>query len=130
MGDYCCHYNPCCPIPQPTPPPLGSDDPTPQRHVHEVIGSVMIAEPMEEPHNHRFATVSGPAIIVSGGHVHDVAVRTDFYDDHYHVIAGQSGLPTQVGDRHVHYLNGATTTNDGHSHQFRAASLIDNPIGD
>ncbi len=124
--NYCCH---CCPVPMPT-PPFGSTDPMPQRHVHEVLGSVMIAEAEEEPHNHRFATVSGPAIIVSGGHVHEVAVRTDFYDDHYHVIVGQSGLAVPVGDRHVHFLNAQTSVNDGHSHAFRAASLIENPIGD
>ncbi|NLV58117.1 MAG: hypothetical protein GXY67_05050 [Clostridiales bacterium] len=123
----------------------------PRCHVHEVLGSVMIAEeengptmldvqqkgdrcwPQPEPdeaHNHRFATISGPAIPIPGGHVHEIAVRTDFYDDHFHLITGTSGPAIFVGDRHVHFLSGHTSVSEGHCHQYRAASLIDDPIGD
>lgn len=131
MYNDCCHScNPCCPLPGPIPPAFGSDDPSPQRHVHEVVGSVMISGETGELHNHRFATISGPAIIVPSGHVHEVAVRTDFYEGHYHVIVGQSGLPVVTNGHHVHFLNASTSVNDGHSHPFQAAALIENPIGD
>lgn len=102
-----------------------------QRHVHEVQGSVEIAEPEEEPHNHRFATVTGEAIpIGNGDHIHKVKFRTDFYEDHYHEFCGKTGGAIQVGDRHVHFLESVTTENDGHRHEFRVATLIDNPIGE
>ena len=38
------------------------NDQRPLTHTHEVLGSVEIAEPQEDPHNHRFATVSSQAI--------------------------------------------------------------------
>lgn len=103
----------------------------PQRHVHEVQGSVEIAEREEDPHNHRFATVSGQAIpIGNGDHVHQVRFRTDFYENHFHEFSGKTGGAIKVGDRHVHFLNSVTSENDGHRHQFRVATLIDNPIGE
>jgi len=123
MSQCCCGCNPCiCP---PCPEPVEE-----QRHVHEIVGSVMIAEPQEEPHNHRFAGVSGEAILIPGGHVHDVDIRTDFYEGHFHKIVGQSGPAIPVGDRHVHFVMAETTVQDGHAHQFRVASLIEDPIGD
>ena len=101
------------------------------RHVHEVLGSVEIAEKLEDPHNHRFATVSGQAILVSGGdHVHEVGFRTDFYEDHFHEFCGRTGGAIAVGDRHVHFLESVTTVVDGHQHEFRVGTLILNPIGD
>ena len=33
-----------------------------QTHVHEVLGSVQLGELQEDPHSHRFATVTGEAI--------------------------------------------------------------------
>lgn len=99
-----------------------------QRHVHEVLGSVQIAE-RDDPHNHRFATVSGEAIPVGNDHVHEVRFRTDFYDDHFHEYCGRTSTAIPVGDRHVHFLESVTTENDGHRHNFRVATLIDNPIG-
>ncbi|MDF2544575.1 MAG: hypothetical protein K0S47_4293 [Herbinix sp.] len=102
-----------------------------QKHVHEVQGSVQIAEPTEEPHNHRFCTVSGEAIPCGNNdHVHNVAFRTDFYEDHYHEFCGRTGGAIPVGDRHVHFLESVTTVDDGHKHKFRVATLIENPIGD
>lgn len=117
----CCH---CCCEPCVCPPQDQE-----QRHVHEIAGSVMIAEPEGEAHNHRFAGVSGEAILIPGGHVHDVEIRTDFYEDHFHMIVGQSGPANPVGDRHVHFVMAETTMEDGHVHQFRVASLIEDPIG-
>lgn len=105
--------------------------PDEQLHVHEVQGSVEIAEPEEDPHNHRFATVSGQAIpIGKGDHIHEVKFRTDFYENHFHEFYGKTGGAIRVGDRHVHFLESVTTVNDGHRHRFRVATLIDNPIGE
>jgi hypothetical protein len=100
-----------------------------QQHVHEIQGSVQIAEPQEDPHNHRFATVSGEAIRVGCDHYHEVKFRTDFYEEHFHEFCGRTSGAIQVGDRHVHFLESATTQNDGHFHEFRFATLIDDPIG-
>lgn len=112
-------YNPC------------DDDDEEQRHVHEVQGSVQIAEPKEDPHNHRFATVSGDAIPVGkNDHVHNVKFRTDFYEEHYHEFSGKTSGAIRVGDRHVHFLESVTTVNDGHRHKFRVGTLIEDPIGD
>ncbi len=102
----------------------------PQRHVHEVQGSVQIAEPQEDPHNHRFATVSGEAIPVGADHYHEVKFRTDFYEEHFHEFCGRTSGAIAVGDRHVHFLDSVTTINDGHKHKFRVATLIDDPIGE
>ncbi|MEL4105803.1 YmaF family protein [Oscillospiraceae bacterium WX1] len=109
----------------------GDDCHKEQRHVHEVLGSVEIAEREEDPHNHRFATVSGQAIPIAGGdHIHEITFRTDFYEDHFHEFCGKTRGAEKVGDRHVHFLESETTVNDGHRHDFRVATLIENPIGD
>lgn len=42
-----------------------------QLHVHEVQGSVEIAEREEDPHNHSFATVSSEAISSCTSHFHE-----------------------------------------------------------
>ena len=106
--------------------------PDEQTHVHEIQGSVMIAEE-EDPHNHRFATVSGEAIRTGPNprnHIHKVFFRSDFYEEHFHEFCGRTleGIP--VGDRHVHFLESETTRDDGHRHQFRLATLIEDPIGE
>jgi hypothetical protein len=101
-----------------------------QKHVHEIQGSVQIAEPEEEPHNHRFATVSCEAIGEGLAHFHEVKFRTDFYEDHYHEFCGRTSAAIPVGDRHVHFIRSVTTERDGHVHKFRVATLIDNPIGE
>ena len=108
------------------------DDPCgePQRHVHEFLGSVRLAELREDPHNHRFAGVSEQAIPVPGGHVHELETRTDFFNEHFHPIRVRTGLPIPVGcGRHVHFACGMTAVEEGHQHAFIGASLIDNPIG-
>lgn len=105
----------------------GSD--SDQKHVHEVLGSVVIAERKEDPHNHRFATVSGEAIRVGNDHFHEVKFRTDFYEEHFHEFKGKTSGAIPVGDgRHVHFLKDCTTRNDNHKHEFRVATLIENPI--
>lgn len=102
-----------------------------QRHIHEVLGSVKVAEIPEDPHNHRFATVSGQAIPCGPrDHVHEVAFRTDFYEDHFHEFCGTTDGAIPVGDRHVHFLESVTMVSDGHQHDFRVATLIVDPIGD
>lgn len=107
------------------------EKPGQQTHVHEFLGSVKIAERQEDPHNHRFAGVSSEEIPVPGGHVHEVLVKTDFYENHFHEIGGRSGLQIPVGNnRHIHFASGTTTLNDGHVHEFQFAALINDPIGD
>lgn len=102
-----------------------------QRHVHELLGSVELPAPPEEPHNHRFATVTGEAILVGGGdHIHEVRFRTDFYEDHFHEFCGRTLGMVPVGDRHVHFLSSQTNVVDEHFHDFRAATMINDPIGD
>jgi hypothetical protein len=103
-----------------------------QEHVHEVQGSVQTAEITEDPHNHRFATVTGEARPPhSKEHVHDVAFRTDTYEDHFHVFSGTTGGAVPVGGgRHGHFLRSVTQESDGHVHTFRFATLIEDPIGD
>ena len=102
-----------------------------QTHNHEILGSVELAEIQEDPHNHRFATVTGPSILRGmNDHVHRVEFRTDFYEDHIHRFSGETGGAIRVGDRHVHYLRSRTEASEGHRHEFRAATLIDNPIED
>jgi hypothetical protein len=102
-----------------------------QFHVHEVQGSTEIAEREEDPHNHRFATVTGEAIPIGRyNHVHDVAFRTDFFENHYHEFCGRTLGAIPVGDRHVHFLESVTTVNDGHRHKFRLATFIEDPSSD
>lgn len=102
-----------------------------QTHVHEFLGSVMIAERQVDPHNHRFAGISSEVIIVPGGHVHEVLTKTDIYEEHFHEVGLRTGLQVPVGNnRHVHFAKGSTTLNDGHSHNFQFATLIEDPIGE
>jgi hypothetical protein len=99
-------------------------------HVHEILGSVEIAEANTDPHNHRFATVSNQVIGCGLNHVHEVLFRTDFYEDHFHEFCGRTCPAIVVGDRHVHFLESVTRVAENHVHEFRFATLIDNPIGD
>ena len=98
-----------------------------QKHVHEVQGSVKIAG--EDPHSHRFATVTGEAIPYGAhDHIHELFFRTDYYDDHYHEFKGKTGCAIKVDEnRHVHYIESITSVDDGHRHAFEAATLIENP---
>ena len=107
-----------------------SDCPWPSRqtHVHEILGSVQIAERRTDPHNHRFATVSDQVIGSGLNHVHEVRFRTDFYEDHFHEFVGRTEPAREVGDRHVHFLDDVTDCREGHRHAFRFVTLIDNPI--
>lgn len=102
-----------------------------EQHVHEILGSTLVAERCSDCHNHRFATVSGEAIRSGNSHVHRIKFRTDSYEGHFHEFEGTSGPAIPVGDgRHVHFAKAFTKEADGHKHEFRVASLIDNPIGD
>lgn len=101
-----------------------------QTHVHEVQGSVKLAEEGDDRHNHRFATVSSEVIPIPGTntHKHAIFVNTDFLD-HHHEIAGETGPNIPVGNgKHVHFASGQTTIDDGHFHDFQFASLIDSPL--
>lgn len=97
-----------------------------QKHVHEFEGSTRLAEEEEDRHNHRFAGVTGEAILVNAGkHVHNFESRTDFFENHHHFISGRTGPNIELPNgKHIHYVNSFTTVNDGHRHQFEFASLI------
>lgn len=100
-------------------------------HVHEFEGSVRLAELQEDPHNHRFAGVSGQVIPIPGSHVHKLETRTDFYEDHFHLVCVTTGPAVNVGGgRHVHFVSADTTIAEDHQHAFIVATLIQNPIGD
>lgn len=109
-----------------------------QTHVHEVVGSVRLAELGEDPHNHRFAGVTDEVIFVVGGrpgeHYHKLTTKTDFYENHFHPICIKTGVNVTVGEgddaRHVHPIDAQTRVEDGHFHEFIASTLINNPIGD
>lgn len=100
-----------------------------QKHVHEVLGSTEIAGCCSDAHNHRFATVSGEAIMIGGGdHVHEITFTTDFSDGHHHEFEGRTGGAINVGcGRHIHFAEAQTEEADGHKHCFRVAFLIDSP---
>ena len=120
-----CHRNRPDRHPKPKPP----CPPTAQTHVHEIQGSVMLAEEGNDRHNHRFATVSGEVIpLPNGRHKHAFMVNTDFLD-HHHEVGGESGPNIDVGHgKHVHFGMGQSTCNDGHFHNFQFASLIESPL--
>ena len=101
-----------------------------QKHDHEFVGSVELAERGEDRHNHRFCTISSEAIsIPCGSHIHEISVNTDFYENHHHKIVHETGPAICVGHgKHVHFVCGHTTREDGHTHEFQAASLIDDPL--
>ncbi len=98
-------------------------------HTHEFEGSTKLAELQEDPHNHRFAGVTGPEIEVPGGHIHKVFTRTDFFDNHFHILIRNTGLQKPVGNgKHVHFVKGMTEEADGHRHEFQFATLIEDPL--
>lgn len=100
-----------------------------QKHVHELLGSTVVADKCNECHNHRFATVSGEAIREGNSHVHEVKFRTDFSDKHYHEFCGRTCPAIYVGEgKHVHFIKACTESEDGHKHFFQAATLFDSPI--
>lgn len=104
-----------------------------QRHVHEFVGSVRLAEVgTEDVHNHRIAGVTGQAIPHRGSHIHRIVTRTDFFNDHFHEIQVFTGpaIPVGHGKRHVHFVYAVTRERDGHRHVFILATLIENPIGE
>lgn len=99
-----------------------------QRHTHEFLGSTKLAEIQEDPHNHRFAGVTGEAIRYGRSHYHKLETNTDFFD-HYHEVINRTSLAIPVGDgKHVHLVKGETTENDGHKHCYIFATLIDRPL--
>lgn len=99
-------------------------------HVHEFLGSTKLAELEEDPHNHRFAGVSGQVICIGNGkHIHELKTRTDFYEDHFHLICVRTEENIPVGDgRHVHFVSDVTEEAEDHVHNFRVATLIEDPI--
>lgn len=98
-------------------------------HVHEVQGSVQLAELKCDPHNHRFATMSGEAESLGpNNHTHMVTFRTDTYEGHYHEFCGRTTGAFPICGGHVHYLESVTTKRDGHQHCFKVITHIEDPI--
>lgn len=108
---------------------LGECESETQTHVHEILGSVKLAEEGDDRHNHRFATVSSEVIPLPGKrHKHVFFVNTDFFD-HHHELAGETGQDIDVGNgKHVHFATGQTTIDDRHFHDFQFATLINSPL--
>ena len=103
-----------------------------QTHVHEFLGSTLLAAPRgkkELLHNHRFAGVTGEAIPTLGSHKHKINARTDYFG-HYHELKDVfTGPAIKVGNgKHVHFVEGETTFDDGHDHAFQFATLIESPL--
>ena len=96
-----------------------------QTHVHEIQGSTMISGC--NPHNHRFATISGGAIKTCEGHVHEVKFKTDFAG-HYHRFKGvtSNAIPLPNG-KHTHFIKSCTSIEDSHKHEFEFSTMIENP---
>lgn len=110
-----------------------------QTHVHEFLGSTLLAAPRcqrELLHNHRFAGVSGPVKPTKRSHVHLVSVKTDFFLNHFHTIEVFTGPAVPVYDEkdnmigHIHALTGETSRDFFHAHEFRATTLIEDPISE
>ncbi len=98
-----------------------------QKHVHEVQGSVEIAD-KDDPHSHRFATISGEAIPYGNdSHYHEVKCRTDFFKEHYHEFRTNTSVAIKIGEKHVHYLQTVTTEEDKHKHELIAVTFIEDP---
>jgi len=107
-----------------------------QSHVHEFLGSTMVATSQCEMglgHNHRFAGVTGQVKPAGNSHVHVMNTNTDFYSGHFHMIEVITGEAVPVYDEnnvhigHVHGVTAATSVEDMHSHVFIVATLIQNP---
>ena len=99
------------------------------QHVHELLGSTILFEGFTDPHNHRFATVSGESVFADGSHYHLINFCTDSHNGHSHAFSGPSSLALPTGDgHHVHYVDGITSDANGHAHRFRAVTMINDPI--
>jgi len=108
-----------------------------QTHVHEYLGSTVLAAPPNGPqllHNHRFAGVTGPEIERPDGHVHILSGNSDFFFNHYHQVEVETGPPILIRDQngeiigHTHGFSGVSSIDFFHSHVFKGATLIENPI--
>lgn len=99
-------------------------------HTHEFQGSFMLAEECDDRHNHRFAGVTGKAIMLPGGnHTHEFFTNSDFFDEHYHQLEGETGPGIPVGEgKHVHFARRRSTVDDEHFHIAQFATLIEDPL--
>ncbi|MEA4896982.1 YmaF family protein [Bacillota bacterium Meth-B3] len=102
-------------------------------HVHELVGSVKLADCVCTAHGHRLAGISGPPIAFEcGGHAHEVFVRTDSFEGHAHEFVGMTcdAVAVSACGAHVHYLEGMVSRADTHRHCFKLATLINDPIAE
>lgn len=108
-----------------------------QTHVHEFLGSTMLAAPIDFPelvHNHRFAGVTGPALLTNESHFHVISGNSDFFTSHFHNVDLVTGPPIQLFNAegipigHIHVIASTTSINLDHAHNFIGTTLIQNPI--
>ena len=99
-----------------------------QTHVHECVGSTMLAGMDESRHNHRFAGATTPMIPAGISHTHGLVVRTDFLN-HCHEISATTGPAIPVSaDKHVHFVDTVTTMDNNHAHHVIFATLVLGPL--
>lgn len=104
-------------------------NPSPNRHVHEIQGSVEAIKLLKIPHSHNIVAVSDEAISIGlQGHIHEVKFKTDYCEGHYHEFSGRTTGSILIKDSHVHFLESETTKNEGHKHKFRLVTLLEKPI--
>ncbi|AZO96686.1 hypothetical protein D7D81_08465 [Halocella sp. SP3-1] len=108
-----------------------------QTHVHEFLGSTMLASPPKREellHNHRFAGVTGPVKPVKDSHFHIICTNTDFFLNHFHRVELMTGLAIPIFDDnnkfigHVHAIVGTTSCDFFHDHDLQAVTLIEDPL--
>lgn len=93
-----------------------------------ILGSTGFSEFGSACHNHRFAGVTGPAILSGRSHVHEFFNRTDTTDAHHHNMRQFTGPAIFLENgRHIHFAEGSTTFDDGHLHRYNFTTLIDDP---
>lgn len=91
-------------------------------HVHTMMAETEVSD----DHQHVLMTVSTPARVAGGSHVHRVRGRTSFFsgddtDGHWHWFDTVSGPAIAMpNDMHTHYIEGDTSYDDGHCHAFDA----------
>lgn len=100
-----------------------------QTHVHEFLGSTMLAVEGDLRHNHRFAGITSEVIPQGDSHVHTLLTNSDFFFNHFHEVGLETGPAIPVGDKqHIHFAKGNTTLNFGHIHNFVFTTFIQNPL--
>lgn len=73
-----------------------------QKHVHELVGSTVVAGNCNECHNHRFATVSDEAMQEGKSHVHFIKDCTESEDGHKHFFQAATLIDSPIDTKRKH----------------------------